>query len=77
MKGTGVDSAVTSIGGKKFRKGVAEIIVDKQHDDVLITQWDDKDVASSRGVEVVLPAWTRVSTGLRSSRGWRLVFFVL
>ena len=76
MKRTRVNRAVISISGKKFGKGVTEIVSNKGGDDVIVSLWNDEEVASSSHVEVILPARTGMGAGLGVSRRWHQVFFV-
>jgi len=60
MKRARVDCATMAISGKELRKGGVEVIGDEGGNNILFAIWDDKEVASADGVEVVLPSRTWV-----------------
>ena len=71
-----MNGAVTPIRGKEFGEGAAEVVSDKWRNDIFVTQRDDKKVVSTGGVEVVVPARTRVRARLGVNGRWRLILFV-
>ena len=66
MKRVGVNYATTAISGKEFGEGSLEIIGDKGGDDVFFAIRDDKEMAGTNSVEVVLPSRTQVNAWLRT-----------
>ena len=60
MKRVGVNCATTAVSGKEFRESGMEIIEDEGGNNILFAIWDDKEVASADGIEVVLPSRTWV-----------------
>ena len=66
IKGVGMNAAATTIGGKELREGSMEIVRDDGGNNVFLAIWDDKKVASTGGVEVVLPSRTWVDSWLRT-----------
>jgi len=72
----GVDRTTTAISGKEFRKGGVEIIGDEGGDDVLFAIRDDKEMASTSGIKVVLPSGTWVNPWLGTTRTGSLSFYV-
>ena len=72
-----MNGAVTPVRSKELGEGVTEVVANERGDNIFVAEWDDKEVARSHGIEVVLPARTGVSAGLWVSGGWRLVFLVL
>ena len=62
MKGTRVDGAATSVSGEEFRKGRVKVVGDEWGDDILIAVGNDKEMARTNGVKVILPA---VEDGVR------------
>jgi len=61
-----VDCATAAISSKKFRKGGVEIVGDEGGDDVLFAIRDDKEMAGSNGIKVVLPSRPWVDSWLRA-----------
>ena len=66
VKRARVDCATTAISSKEFRKGGMEIIRDEGGDDILFAIRDDKEMASSDGIKVVLPSGSWVDSWLRA-----------
>jgi len=66
MKRTRVDRATAAISSEEFGKGGAEIVGDEGGDDVLFAIRDDKGMAGSDGIEVVLPSGPWVDSWLRA-----------
>ena len=66
IKGTGVDHAATAVSGKKFGIGGMEVIGDEGGNYVFLAVRDDKEVASTSTIEVVLPPGARVNSWLRA-----------
>jgi len=77
VKGSGVDGAVASIGGEEFWERVAEIIANEGGDNIFVAERDNEEMACPSGVEIVLPAGTRVSARLWISRGQCSILLVL
>ena len=71
-----MDSAAMSVGGMEFGEGVVEVILNKGGDNIFFACGDDKEMVGPIGVEVVLPSWTRMDTGLWAYRGWSLILLV-
>jgi len=71
-----VDSAVATVSGKEFGEWIAEVITDEGGNHIFVAERDDKEVASTSGVEVVLPARTGMGARLRSERGWHVILLV-
>ena len=76
MKRTGVDCATAAISGKEFRKGGVKVIGDKGGNDVFFAIRDDKEVAGTHSIEVVLPSGTWVNFWLGTIGTWSLSFYV-
>ena len=74
MKRSGVNSAATTVSGKELRECGVEIIGNEGGNDVLFIIWNDKEVASAHGIEVVLPPRTWVDAWLRTTRAWGASF---
>ena len=70
IKGVRMDHTATTVRSKEFREGGMEIIGDEWGNDVLFSIGNDKEVAGTDGVEVVLPSGTRENTWLRTSGTW-------
>ena len=60
MKRARVDRAAAAISGEEFGEGGVKVIGDERGDDVLFTIGDDKEVAGTNGIEIVLPSRTWV-----------------
>jgi len=71
-----VDCATTTISGKKLGKGGVEIVGNEQGDNIFFAIWDDKEVASTSGVEVILPSRTRVDSWLGTVGTGSMSFYV-
>jgi len=66
MKRTRVDCATVAISSKEFGKGGVEIVGDEGGDDILFAIRDDKEMAGSDSVKVVLPSRPWVDSWLRA-----------
>jgi len=66
MKGARVDGTTMSVSGKELGKGGVEVVGNEGGDDVLVAVGNDKKVARTKGVEVVLPSRARKYTWLRA-----------
>jgi len=68
VKGARVNCTAMTISGKKFREGGMKVVGNKGGDDVLFAIRNDKEMASTSCVEVVLPSRTWVNSWLRTIR---------
>jgi len=68
MKGVRVDCATATISGKELREGCMEVVGNEGGDDVLFAIWNDKEVASTGSIEIVLPSRTWVNFWLGTIR---------
>jgi len=66
MKGVRVDGTTMSISSKELGKGGVEIVRNKRGDDVLVAIRNDKKVARTHGIKVVLPSQAGEHTWLRA-----------
>ena len=64
VKRTRMDCAATTISGKEFGKSGVEIIRDEGGNDIFFAIRDDKEMAGTNGVKIVLPSWTWVNAWL-------------
>jgi len=71
-----MNGATATVGGKEFGEGGVKVIGDESGDNVFFTIWNDKEMASSHSVEVVLPSGTWVDAWLRTIGTWSLSFGV-
>jgi len=76
VKRTRVDHTTVAISSKEFGKGGMEIVGDEGGDDVLFTIRDDKEMAGSDSVKVVLPSGSWVDSWLRAVGTGSLSFYV-
>ena len=76
MERTGVDCATTAISGKEFGKGGVEVIGDEGGDDIFFAIRDDKEMASTSGIKVVLPSGTWVNPWLGTIGTGSLYFYI-
>ena len=77
MKGARVDGAIVSVSSKEFGEGVVQVVPNEWGNDIFISKWNDEEVASPVGIEVILPARSRMGAWLGVSRSWHLVFLAL
>jgi len=64
MKRARVDCATMAVSGKELGKGGMEIVGNERGNNIFFAIWDDKEMASTGGVEVVLPSRTWVNSWL-------------
>jgi len=76
VKRTRVDCATAAISSEEFRKGGVEIVGDEGGNDVLFAIRDDKEMAGSDSVKVVLPSRPWVDSWLRAVGTRSLSFYV-
>ena len=76
VKGTGVNGATMTIGGKKFWKCGIKVVGNEGGDDIFIAIRDDKEVTGASGCEIVLPTRTWEYAGLRTTGTGGLSFSI-
>lgn len=74
MKRAGVDGASATIGGKEFRECGVEVVRYEGGNDILVTIWNDKEVASTCRREIILPTRARENAWLRTTWARSLLF---
>jgi len=67
MEGTGMDSAATTIGGKKFWECGIKVVGNERGNNVLIAIGNDKEMTGASGCEIVLPTRAWEYAGLRTT----------
>jgi len=72
MKRTGVDCTTTAVSSEEFGESSVEIIRNEGGDNVLFTIRDNKKMAGTNSIEIVLPSRTWVNSWLRAVRAWSL-----
>ena len=53
VKGTGVDGAASTVGSQQLREGGVEVVGNEGGDDIFVAIWDDEEMTSTSGGEVV------------------------
>ena len=67
MKGARMDGTSASVSGEELWESGVKVVGDEWGNDVLITVWNDKKVAHTHSIEIVLPSQAREYTQLRAS----------
>ena len=71
-----MNGASMPLGRQKLQKGAVKVIGDERGDGVLLAIGDNKKVASSSGIPVIMPSGSWKHTGLRTIWGWSGMFLV-